>query len=191
MLAPQFVVIAGPNGAGKSTIAPAILPAGVPYINADEIAKGLADGNRDIEAGRRFIHEWARIEQVRGDFAIETTLASRSLAPKIRRLKGAGYQFRLIFLWLPNVDLAVERVAERVRAGGHNIPVDTIRRRYRAGLKNLIELYLPLADTWSVYQNEEPGDPTLIGNGSAGQLTIINSACWKALEAEYGKSELE
>ena len=86
MISPQIIVIGGPNGAGKSTIASALLPEAVPYINADEIAKQLGDfeGNREIEAGRQLLLEWKRLGRDQADFAIETTLASRSLAPKIR-----------------------------------------------------------------------------------------------------------
>lgn len=169
MIAPEIIVVAGPNGAGKSTSAPALLPSGVPYINADEIAKGIEDlapgARKDVEASRRLLQEWDRFAEERTGFAIETTLASRSLAPKIRRLQAVGYRFLLYYFWLPNADLAVERVAERVRRGGHNIPEDVIRRRYEGGWSNFFEIYQPLADYWEVYANLARMQPIMMAQG--------------------------
>ena len=88
-------------------------------------------------------------DEPRKDFGFETTLASRTFAPWIRSLVEDGYEFRLAFLWVPNVDMAIERVRSRVRAGGHGVPEETIRRRFEAGLHNFFELYRPLAATWS------------------------------------------
>ncbi len=166
---PQFIIIAGPNGAGKSTSATTLLPHGMPYINADEIAKRLREAApaSDIEAGRQLIREWEEYESRLDDFAIETTLASRSLGPRIARLQTKGYRFRLIYFWLPDVELAIERVAERVRQGGHDIPHETIRRRYRSGIRNFFDLYMPIADRWSVYWNIAGGAPELIARGGS------------------------
>ena len=92
----------------------------------------------------------ARLEELaqqRVSFAFETTLASRTLAPRISKLVEGGYRFHLVFLWLPNADLAVTRVANRVRSGGYDVPAETIRRRYAAGLRNFFSLYQPLSTT--------------------------------------------
>ena len=189
MTAPQFVIIAGPNGAGKSTGASSLLPKSVPYINADEIAKGLSpqNVNRDMEASRQLLERCDRFEQENQDFAIETTLASRSLAARIQRLKRSGYQFELFFLWLPSEELAVQRVKERVRAGGHDIPERTIRRRYRVGIQNFVTLYRPLADTWVVLQNLAPGAPEVIASGSGlTTLDVVMHKNWERL-LEYSK----
>lgn len=167
MTPPQFVMIGGPNGAGKSTCAPALLPDGVPYVNADEIAKGLDDcDGRNVRAGRLLFAEWDRLARERADFAVEMTMASRSLAARIRHLREIGYRFDLIYLTLPSVDLAIARVAARVRAGGHDIPESTIRRRYALGPRHFQELYRPLADAWYVYQNVEPGRPKAVACSS-------------------------
>ncbi len=187
MTEPQFILISGPNGAGKSTSASALIPSTVPYINADEIAKLLTDTtkSKEITAGRRFFEEWDRLESERRDFAIETTLASRSLAPRVKALIKTGYTFHLIFLWLPSEQLAIQRVEERVRAGGHSIPEETIRRRYRAGLINFFALYRPLADTWAMYRNLKPGEPELIAWGSnAVDSEIVMPEIWKQIN-EY------
>lgn len=123
MTAPQFILIAGCNSAGKSTSATKLLPEGLPFINADEIAKGFAGTERapNIAAGRKLLEQWDYRLANREDSAVETTLASRSLAPRIKTLQSTGYQFHLVFLWLPSDELAIERVAERVRGGGHDI----------------------------------------------------------------------
>ncbi len=186
---PRVVVLAGPNGAGKSTAAPYLLPAAMPFVNADEIAKQLPasyPGNRDMEAGRILLRQLDGFEETRTSFAVETTLASRSLAPRIQRLRASGYRFLLIYLWLPAPDLSIERVAARVRRGGHDIPADTIRRRYEAGLHNFFALYRPLADRWRVYQNSSLGRPRLIASGGAGaeRTRVTNREIWTRIKEQ-------
>src|SRR4051794_34042485 len=151
---PEVVVIAGPNGAGKSTCATTLVPEGAVFLNADEIARdlpGYPSRSADFQAGRRLLARMDELAENRADFALETTLANRSFGPRLARLREAGYRVRLLFVWLPSADLAVRRVAARVRRGGHDIPELTIRRRYAAGLSNLFELYRPIADSWQVY----------------------------------------
>lgn len=173
--APEMVIIAGPNGAGKSTFARFVLPVEMPFINADEIAKTLpqVQSNRDIAAGRLLLQRMDDLATAKRSFALETTLASRTLAPRITRLKQNGYRFTLIFLYLPDVEMAIARVFERVQRGGHDIPEDTIRRRYTAGLENLVNLYLPFADTWQIYANVMPAYPAQIAFRQMGQEPVI------------------
>ena len=166
---PRVVIIAGANGSGKSTSARLLIPPKTVFINADEIAKQLPEntpGNRDMEAGRLLLRQMDDLAQNRQDLAVETTLASRSLAPRMSRLISDGYLFNLIFVWVPDPNLSVERVASRVRSGGHNIPEAVIRRRYNAGLINFMDLYRPLANRWRVYQNLDSGFPQLIASGT-------------------------
>lgn len=184
MTPPQFVLIAGPNGAGKSTSAPALLPLTVPYVNADEIAKTLTSPGRDVRAGRLLLAEWERLEAMQADFGVETTLSSRTLAPRIARLRMSGYRFHLIFLWLPSADLAVARVAERVRRGGHDIPEATVRRRYAVGLQHLFALYLPMADSWRVFDNFALGLPHLIASGQNRHTSIFDAALWQRVKEQ-------
>ena len=135
---PQIVILAGPNGAGKSTLATRLVPPGVPFLNADNIARTLAPApgqNADLAAGRLLLARIDEAVQAKTSFALETNLANRTLATRIPRWQEAGYTVSLVFVWLPSVDLAVERVAARVRTGGHHIPEATIRRRYKAGLR--------------------------------------------------------
>jgi predicted ABC-type ATPase len=153
---PKLVVLAGPNGAGKSTSARAILQDALQvdeFVNADTIAQGLSafdPSTVSIAAGRIMLARLKTLAAARANFAFETTLASRTFAPWISRLVADGYEFHLVFLWLPSADSAVARVAERVRRGGHSVPETTVRRRFRAGLSNFFEIYQPLATSWQV-----------------------------------------
>jgi predicted ABC-type ATPase len=125
----------------------------------------------------------------RKSFGFETTLASRSFAPKIRALLRAGYEFHLVFLWLPGPDIAVERVASRVRLGGHDVPEETVRRRYRSGLRNFFTLYSPLATSWRMYDNSTE-QPRLIASGDAqGASMIEDPAAWHRITAEGRSGE--
>jgi predicted ABC-type ATPase len=185
---PLFIVLAGPNGSGKSTSAATLLPPTVTFVNADEIAKDLSGypSNRaDVEAGRIALERMDQLAASRSDFAIETTLASRSLAVRAERLKRAGYHFRLLFLWSPSPDLSIARVASRVIAGGHNVPEEVIRRRYRAGLINFRELYRPLADSWMVYDNTRMSGPEPIAEGRGLEVTnLARAELWTGFDEE-------
>jgi predicted ABC-type ATPase len=169
---PLIILIAGPNGAGKSTAASRVIPEAIPFLNADEIARhlpGYPSLGSDLEAGRILILEMERLEEAKASFAVETTLASRSMAPRIERLRSLGYSFRLSYVWSPSPEFSIERVASRVRAGGHSIPEETIRRRYSAGLKNFFGLYRPLADHWSAHDTLGRSGFRLIAEGERGQ----------------------
>ena len=167
---PHVIVIAGPNGAGKSTIAPAILKdyLGVTeFVNADTIALGLSAFNPEgaaFQAGRVMLQRLHNLATEQRDFAFETTLATRSYARWLKELKGRGYTIHLFFFWLPSTEYAIARVAERVRMGGHDVPVDTIRRRYHAGLRNFFMIHRQLADTWFMFDNSAPDIPVLIAS---------------------------
>lgn len=163
----QIVIIAGPNGAGKTTFAQEFLPreADCPvFVNADLIAAGLSPFAPDaaaLRAGRLMLEEIRRHVTAGDSFAFETTLAGRGYASMISRWRAAGYRVSLVFLRLDSSEMAIARVAERVRQGGHDIPEPVIRRRFASGLRNFTELYAPLVDAWVLYDNS--GDePVLI-----------------------------
>jgi len=190
MGSPLIIVISGPNGAGKSTAAASLIPPEMAFLNADEIAKGIEgypSQSADIQAGRILLTQMDDLEVRRCDFAVETTLASRSLAPRIARLRTLGYRFRLAFAFLPDPELAVLRVAGRVQQGGHHIPEETIRRRYRAGIKNFFGLYQPLADKWSVYDTSQPFPLRIIAEGTLGQGDDVEDPVLWRLMRERGK----
>jgi predicted ABC-type ATPase len=161
---PKIIIIAGPNGAGKTTFAREFLPqeAGCPVsVNADLIAAGLspfAPERAAIQAGRLTLEAIAQHVARRESFAFETTLSGRSYARQIPQWRALGYRVELFFLSLPSADVAVQRVAERVRQGGHDIPEATIRRRFDAGKQMFADVYRPLVDQWVLYDNagDEP-----------------------------------
>jgi predicted ABC-type ATPase len=124
----------------------------------------------------------------RSSFAFETTLASRSFAPWLKDLLATRYQFHLVFLWLPSPDLAVARVAARVREGGHDVPEETIRRRYEAGLRNFFSLYQPMATTWEFWDNSLEFGLTFVASGSgSATLNANDRATWERIKAGYDR----
>jgi len=117
----------------------------------------------------------------RKTFAFESTLAAKHYVGWIRKLRNQGYAFQLMFLWLRSADLAVQRVRERVQAGGHHVPEQVIRRRYAAGVRNFSKLYQPLANTWAVYDNSHLPRPMMIAQGGQGEDEgIICDDLWKS-----------
>ncbi len=167
----KIVIIAGPNGAGKTTFAREFLPfeADCPtFVNADLIAAGIAPFQPEtvaFRAGRLMLQELAHHAAEGRSFAFETTLSGRTYAPMIDAWRASGYTVKLIFLSLVSADEAVARVANRVRQGGHNIPADTIRRRFDAGLVQFRDTYRHRVDFWQLFDNS--GDaPQLLEEGS-------------------------
>lgn len=182
------VVIAGPNGAGKSTTAPRLLqgPLAVSeFADADTIARGLSafrPSSVGLPAGRVMLARLRSLAQAHEDFAFETTLASRSFAPWLEKLRNSGYRAHLVFLSLPTVDLAVARVAERVRLGGHDVPENVIRRRFTAGLRNFFGIYQGIADAWQMLDNSGLSGPSLIASKRAEQAPeIVDPRAWSNL----------
>jgi predicted ABC-type ATPase len=185
-------VIAGPNGAGKTTFASKFLPEFVDcreFLNADLIAAGLAPfapETQNVRAGRLLVERIKELAAGGEDFGFETTLSGRSYVRRLQSMKSEGYQVYLFFLWLPSADLAVGRVANRVRQGGHNVPEADVRRRFESGLKNLFEIYRPLADGWWLYDASRL-PPTTIAQEEEGQLQIMQSDLYdKILENVKG-----
>ncbi|MDP2167276.1 MAG: zeta toxin family protein [Thermodesulfovibrionales bacterium] len=192
---PHLIVVSGPNGAGKSTTAPSLLKGTLrvtEFVNADLIAQGLSGFKPEgavFHAGRVMLERIHYLAKKQTDFAFETTLASRTFAPWIADLCKTGYTFHLVFLWLPNEEFAVRRVAERVRMGGHNVPEETIRRRYHASIRNFFKLYSPLADTWFFYDNSG-SEPRLLASGEKEQSLIVNdSDIWHNIKENYDRKE--
>ena len=188
----HIVVIAGANGSGKSTAAPALLQGtlGVnEFVNADAIAVGLSAFQPEtvaFRAGRIMLERLRQLANQRVNFAFETTLATRSFSPWIANLRQTGYRFHLIFLWLPSPELAIARVQERVRTGGHDVPDETIRRRYRAGIRNFFQLYRPLADTWRFYNNSDTAQPRIIASGKCEIVdAIYDAGIWESIVSKY------
>ena len=163
----KIIIIAGPNGAGKTTFARAFLPAEAQcprFINADLIAAGLSPflpETAAFKAGRLMLQEIASCAEHGESFAFETTLSGLVYLRHIRDWRELGYHVSLFFLRLPSADMAIARVAERVRQGGHNIPEFAIRRRFDSGRKNFENRYRDAVDAWALYDNSG-NEPVLI-----------------------------
>jgi len=191
---PIAMMFAGPNGAGKTTTAMTLFQENIEaadFVNADAIAQGLSGGNPDsvaIEAGAVMLNRLRQLADQRKNLAFETTGASRTFATWIKKLKAAGYEYHLCFLWLRDPDVAIARVAERVRFGGHHVPAETIRRRYDLGLQNFFKLYLPLATTWRLLDNNYVASPRPIAEGgTASETTVFDATIWQKLIERFGK----
>jgi predicted ABC-type ATPase len=163
------------------------------FVNADVIAQGLSGFNAAavaVQAGRIMLTRLKQLAADRASFAFETTLASRTFARWIATLRVAGYAFDVYFFWLPTADLAVERVALRVQAGGHSVPEDTIRRRYDRGLSNFFRVYLPLATSWRFYNASIGTGPVLMARGSeSGNVEIMDQGTWQWLVQTYASTK--
>lgn len=185
------MVLAGPNGAGKSSSAAAVLRdvVGVTvFVNADEIVRGLAGFDPDamaIQAGRVMLDQPGALIAARTDFAFETTLAGLGTLRLLRRALDVGYRVHLVYFWLPSAEMAVARVRQRVRAGGHDVPTEVIRRRFGRSVANFDRVYRRLASTWRVYDGGAPGPVPLVARGAAGaEPVVIDAGRWGALQSQ-------
>ncbi len=156
---PRALIIAGPNGAGKTTFAREYLPNEaqvLQFINADLIAQGIspfAPSSADVLAGRIMIQRIQEMVAEGADFAIETTLSGNWLVKHILDWKAKGYTVELFYICLESPDISVSRVKTRVQKGGHHIPEDVIRRRFKRSLEMLERKYKSIVDDWMVYDN--------------------------------------
>jgi len=194
---PLVVVLAGPNGAGKSTVAARVLPGALSvdeFVNGDAIALGLSayrPAEAAAAAGRVMLERLRFLADERRDFAFETTLAGRGHAVFLRGLRATGYRVRLVFLALPDPELAIARVAGRVREGGHDVPAEVVRRRFRGGLRNLLEIYASVVDGWQVYDNSDFVAARLVAAAQGGgEPTIVDHDAWRALTKQMNPDAL-
>lgn len=175
---PRLFIISGCNGAGKTTASYTLLPEMLEcrqYVNSDEFAKGLAPFDPEsvsVQASRLMLMRIRYLFSKKEDFSIETTLATRSLLKMIREAQAEGYFVTLMYFWLNSPDLAVARVKARVEAGGHNIPEETVRRRYRVGIKYFFRDYAPLCDRWILADNSQVPF-RVIAEGYKDDVTVI------------------
>jgi len=183
---PTVYVIAGPNGAGKTTFANELLPDFVhcrQFLNADLIAAGLspfAPETQNIRAGRLLLTRIKELSKAKEDFGFETTLSGRGYIRHLQELRRNGYRIVLFFLWLPSADLAVTRVRERVRQGGHNVPESVVRRRYDSGLLNSLSLYKSLAHIWRVYDASHL-PPKIVVHEEKGKIEVFDAGIYEKM----------
>lgn len=185
-ITPTIYLIAGPNGAGKTSFATSFLPKFSDcreFLNADLIAAGLSPflpETQSIQASKLLLLRIDELVQHRTSFSVETTLSAKSYRLHINHWQKLGFRVILYFLWLPSADFAVSRVAERVREGGHNIPEDVIRRRYKRGLENLFELYIPIVRNVRVY-NGAVFPPALLWKVDDVVEEVLDYNTWKLM----------
>ena len=176
---PKLFIISGCNGAGKTTASYTILPDMLKcsnFVNADEIARGISPFDPEsasIQAGRIMLTRVEELLANKQDFAIETTLATRTYINLIRRAQKSGYTVTLLYFWLNMPSLAIERVKLRVESGGHNVSEERIRRRYDMGIKNLFNIYIPECEYWMIIDNSYT--PVLICEGGKDITTKIHN----------------
>jgi predicted ABC-type ATPase len=188
----HLYIIAGPNGAGKTTFAREFLPRFArcnEFVNADLIASGLAPFSPQsaaMQSGRLVLRRIHDLAAKGTTFGFETTLAGRSYISLLKRLQKSGYKLHLYFLWLPSVELAIKRVEDRVRQGGHSVPVSDIRRRFDRGLRHLFKAYLPLIDEWVIFDNSG-NIPKEIAFGAYQDIKILDESSFEKLRKRtYG-----
>jgi predicted ABC-type ATPase len=176
----HLYIISGPNGAGKTTASYTVLPRILQckeFVNADEIARGLSPFNPEavaIEAGRLMLKRISELLQRNESFSIETTLSTRSYFRLVEKAHTQGYDVTLLYFWLTSPQQAIERVAERVSKGGHDIPKEIVIRRYWEGLDNLFKIYMPIVDTWMLVNNSET-PRSIVATGGKDQNIIVGN----------------
>ena len=187
---PTCWIIAGPNGAGKTTFALEYLPTVARcrrFINADLIAAGLsplAPAEQLVAASRLFLREIEESANSHEDFAFETTLAGRSYLRLVRRLRENGWRVELIYLALPNAEMSLQRVAERVMHGGHDIPAQDIARRFPRSLYNLFNVFSTEVDHVNCFMNS--GQPEQVFEQTDARIKIFNKSYFDLLQRGAG-----
>ncbi len=176
---PTLYILAGPNGAGKTTLAKIFLPEFAnctEFINADYLALGLSPLQPElaaIKAGRMMLERIEELAEQKKTFTVETTLSGKTYINTIKRLRAEGYKIDITFLWLPSHTLAIQRVKQRVRKGGHHIPSDTVKRRFKSGISNLLTHYADIADRWRIFDASH-NPPELIVETVSGTERVTN-----------------
>ena len=184
---PTIYIIAGCNGAGKSTAANVILPQFLnckEFVNADSIAAGLSPFQPEtvsFQAGRIMLNRIKELISEEKTFAFETTLTAKSYIPLLYKAKKKKYRIVLFYFWINSVNLALARIADRVKKGGHDIPKEVVKRRYERSLFNLVNLFIPMSEEWLIFDNSSE-TMNLVANGNSAKVrSIQNDKIWKQI----------
>lgn len=190
----NLYIISGCNGAGKTTASFTILPELLnckEFVNADEIAKGISPFQPEkvsFEAGRIMLNRINELLFSKESFAFETTLATKSYKNKVKQAQDKKFTVTLLFFWLQNVDLAIERVKTRVIEGGHNIPKNVIKRRYKNGIKNFFDIYMEIVDEVLIFDNSDIKPELIAEKTIDSDLNIYNFTKFTQLKKQYNES---
>ena len=191
---PRLFILSGCNGAGKTTASYTFLPEILDcheFVNSDEFAKSLSPfdpSSASVSASRYMIMRIQYLLDQNADFSIETTLATRSLVSIIHRARARGYKITLIYLWIQNPEMAIQRVRDRVANGGHNIPEDVLRRRYKMGIHYLFDTYMQLCDNWIIGDNSHPPF-TVVAEGNRERTLIKDDVTFKKIRSLLEEDE--
>jgi predicted ABC-type ATPase len=181
---PTIYLIAGCNGAGKTTFAKEFLLQEVHcanFLNADYLALGLSPLSPEraaVRAGRLLLTEFKSLIRRKETFAVESTLSGKTYIRLFRQARKLGYEIELHYLWLSSPAQAIARVRERVKKGGHHVPAVDIRRRFKRSLIHLLNDYLPLADSWAVWDVRR-GPPKKLAVSSRQDIEFVRKLTGK------------
>lgn len=187
---PNIYIIAGPNGAGKTTFATKHLFQKIQcseFVNADFIASGLSRYHPEkvaFKAGRLMLEKLKELSDSKVDFAFETTLSSRTFLPFLKENKQNGYTINIFYLWLDSYKAAICRVKKRVEEGGHNVPAEDVERRYQRSIYNFINLYIPIANNWVLYDNSTGAFIEVANKLEDCQIEIFDYDLWNKINVE-------
>jgi predicted ABC-type ATPase len=188
---PTVYLIAGCNGAGKTTASFTLLPEILDcqeFVNADNIAAGISPFQPDkvaIEAGRLMLKRIDNLIKMKVDFAIETTLSGYNYVSRIAEFKEKSYEIVLIYVWLNSPELAIERIKDRVKKGGHFIADEIVVRRYYRGIKNLFQYFIPDCDYWSIYDNSTQNISMVAEGIKDLEIEVISNEIWENINRVY------
>jgi len=188
---PTVYLIAGCNGAGKTTASFTLLPEILDcqeFVNADNIAAGISPFQPDKvanEAGRLMLKRIDNLIKMKVDFAIETTLSGYNYVSRIAEFKEKSYEIVLIYVWLNSPELAIERIKDRVKKGGHFIADEIVVRRYYRGIKNLFQYFIPDCDYWSIYDNSTQNISMVAEGIKDLEIEVISNEIWENINRVY------
>lgn len=155
----ELIILAGSNGSGKTTFAKELLKEHkIQFLNADEIALRFCKNEKNIKqkrisAGRKFILAIEDVLKRKKSFAVESTLSGTYLLKIIKKAKKSAYRISIIYVFIDNPNIALERIKSRVKSGGHDVPKEDILRRFSRSTNNFWKLYMPVADDWTIFYN--------------------------------------
>jgi len=191
MIKKNVYIIAGPNGSGKTTFARKFLPDYVKcpnFINADLIAQGLSPfspRSAAIKSGKLVLQQIREFTESGVDFAFESTLAGKLYVNLFKELKAKGYKLHLFFLWIPDSQLAIARIKDRVAEGGHHVPTEDVKRRFDRSISNFFKMYRPLLDSWMFFNNAGI-KPALIAKKNNSSIDIVDDGLFNQIVEKIG-----